>query len=90
MSDLFERAQQVRQDYERGRQFGRYDRDVKRGKAKPPVLEPEKPSRYFLACIDCDRDIKPTRPERRVPLCQQCKDKRTAQVVQRRRTRAAR
>ena len=86
MSDLFERAEQVRRDHERGKNFGRYDRDVKRGKAKPPVIEPEKPPRYTLTCLDCGWEMWLHRPEPRVPLCRKCRVHREAKKIERRRS----
>lgn len=82
-SDLERRAAQVRVDAERARNLGLFAEAVSEGRAKPPivVLTPHVAPRYFLACIDCDRDMQPSRPEPRVPLCRTCRAKREARRV---------
>lgn len=79
VSTLEQRADQVRHDYERGRQFGRFDNDVRKGRAKPPVivLTPAAHPRYWLGlCLDCNRELWVHSPKPRVPLCTRCWKKR--------------
>lgn len=87
-SDLEQRAEQARADYARARQLEHFESDVRRGRAKAPVvvLAPRAEPRYFLDCIDCEWTIWLHRPEPRVPLCPRCKDEREAKKVERRRS----
>lgn len=78
-SDLEQRAAEVRRDYERGVALSRFDRAVREGRAKPPVivLTPGLPARYYLgACLDCSRELWEHSPRPRVPICRQCRAKR--------------
>ncbi|KAB2806925.1 hypothetical protein F9L07_28225 [Pimelobacter simplex] len=86
---LAERAEQVRIEDERSRHLRRYDSEVRKGRAKPPVvvLAPDCPPRYTLVCIGCDQTIHLHRPERVVPLCVRCKDQREQVKIEQRRRR---
>ena len=79
-SALERKAAETRRDYERGRQFQHFDNDVKRGRAKPPivVLTPDAAPRYWLGhCLDCSVELWVHRPKPRVPLCTRCRDRRS-------------
>lgn len=87
-SNLAERADQVRVEASRADQLSRFASDVRKGEAKAPQIslneiatEPAAHSRYHLICLDCEWDIRPNRPEPRVPLCRKCKEKREARRV---------
>ena len=76
VSDLAERAPKLRLDDERGRHMYRYATDVRRGRAKPPivVLEPEAPARFWLGhCLRCDRELWVHNARLRVPVCTGCR-----------------
>lgn len=79
MSTLGERADQTRREYERAKQLRRYETDVRRGKAKPPVIVLTKGQepRYFLGlCLGCSVELWVHSAKPRVPLCPSCRSKR--------------
>jgi len=79
-SSLEQRAAQARTDYERGVNLSRFDRAVREGRAKPPivVLTRARPARYWLGhCLDCSHEMWQYTSRARVPLCRSCRIKRS-------------
>lgn len=81
-STLEQRAAQTLSDFERGLNLDRFDRAVKKGKAKPPPplakVNPRVPRYYLGACLDCDLEMWEHRPRPRVPLCRTCRGRRAS------------
>lgn len=80
LSPLEQRAAQTRIDFERGVNLDRFDRAVKSGKAKPPVvvLTPGLRPRFFLGyCVRCDFEMWVHSPRPRVPICRRCRGRRS-------------